>query len=66
MIHILIKRIYNKYFKLKKPDPQCISMLRWHSILENECHYNQNTLHLKKAVFYQTYFCKYVCIHLFS
>ena len=40
----------------KKPDPQSISIPRWYSILENECHHNQNTMHLKKALFYQTYF----------
>ena len=40
----------------KKPDPQSISIPRWYSILENECHHNQNTMHLKKALFNQTYF----------
>ena len=62
----LSKEFITNILNSKKPGPQSISLLRWHSILETECHYNQNTLHLKKALFYQTYFCKYVCIHLFS
>ena len=56
----LSKERITDILNFKKPDPQSISMLRWHSILENECHYNQNTLHLKRL-----YFTKLIFVNMF-